>query len=102
MDEMMVPPAPAEGEAKAEESAVEVVALEGDAEAQAALALVALIDALPGCSSVAIDGLDGEDAIVLLCRDAEGKESRVSVSADAIQMAIDEGVEPEADEEIEA
>lgn len=99
MAEEMAPPPPAEGEAK--EQAPEVEALSGEQEAQAALAIVALIDALPGCSSASLSGLDGEGDVVIECVDGEGKKTLVSVSADAIQNAIDEGVEPVA-EEVEA
>lgn len=91
--------APAEGEAKVDEQAPkEAMPLEGEDERQAALAIVALIDALPKCSSLVLEGLDGEDGIALVCKDAEGNEERLSVSADAIQNAIDEGVEPMADD----
>jgi hypothetical protein len=77
------------------EDASEALPLEGDAESQAALALIALIDALPGCVSLSIEGLAAEGDVILVCVDAEGATKRVSVSAAALEEAVSTGIEPE-------
>ena len=93
MDVDMKPPA--EGAEAPKEEASEVLPLEGDAESQAALALIVLIDALPGCVSLSIEGLAAEGDVILVCVDAEGATKRVSVSAAALEDAVSTGIEPE-------
>lgn len=92
MDAPMDAPS-AEGD-DVEESMVE--ALDAEAEASAALALLALAEAMPSCDGFMIE--PGENgSLVVSCVGGEADGAKYAVSAAALEVAADElAPEPEA------
>lgn len=92
MDAPMDAP-PAEGD-DVEESMVE--ALDAETEANAALALIALADAMPRCDGFEVEP-GGDGSLVVTCKGGEADGARYSVSAAALEVAAGE-LAPEAED----